>query len=371
LSAARWLTREQLGAGAAGAGAGPGAGTARGLLLVSPDAATVVPLADRDQATAMAARALAMAGVGAGDRVVIALSNDGELTGALIAEAAAGLAQAAASAGPRGRLRLHAALTATGATGLVITPTGAMDFLARLHLEFLLDPLDLELGRILLTGEIASPGTVTQLSAEFGAEVTELYADPVTGIPVAVCDPAGLRPVRDALIGLAALDKDLLLDPPYRAGLAEIVLMPPWLADGCVLRTGHVACVPEGGGSDLIPPPRNTVGERICVRGRWLPLDRLAAALARIEGISGWELQVSREGTLDRAALKVTFSRETLIGNPMWQARIEQALAAITPVRVGVVINDRVREDRFAPIVTDVRGQHLGMERGRVAGGTS
>jgi hypothetical protein len=55
----------------------------------------------------------------------------------------------------------------------------------------------------------------------------------------------------------------------------------------------------------------------------------------------------------------------------MWQARIEQALAAITPVRVGVVINDRVREDRFAPIVTDVRGQHLGMDRGRVAGGTS
>jgi hypothetical protein len=360
LSAAHWLTREQLGAGRP-----PGA---RGLLLVSPDAAAVVPLADRGQVIGMAARALAMAGVGAGDRVVVALSSDGEMTGSLIAEAAAGLAQAAASTGPRGRLRLHAALTATGATALVITPTGAMDFLARLHLEFLLDPLDLELSRILLTGEIASPGTAAHLSAEFGAEVTELYADPVTGIPVAACDPSGLRPVRDALIGLAALDKDQFLDPPYRAGPAEIVLTPPWLGGGCVLRTGHVACVPEGGAGDLIPAPRNTVGECICVRGRWLSLDRLAAALARIDGISGWELQVSREGTLDTATLNVMFGRETLIGNPMWKARIEQALASITPVRVGVVISDRAREDGFPPVVTDMRGQHLGMDRGRVAG---
>jgi hypothetical protein len=405
LSARHWLTREQLGTGTAvGAGAAGAAGAAdavvgggaagavasprnaRGLLLVSPDAATVVPLPSREQVIDLAARALAMAGIGAGDRIVIALSNDGELTGALLAEAGTGVAQAAASTGPRGRLRLHAALKAIGATALVITPTGAMDFLARLHLEFLLDPLDLELSRIVVTGEIASPGTGAHLSAEFGAQVTELYAEPVTGTPVAAVDAGGLRPVRDGLIALAALDKDHLLDPPYPAGLAEIVLTPPWLGGALVLRTGHVARIPGGPGRrgpgcprgaecppgsaepvdgtrELIPVPRHTVGDHICVRGRWLPLGQLAAALARIDGISGWELRVSREGTLDSATLNVTFGRETLIGNPMWKARIEQALVAITPVRVDVVISDRASEEAFAPVVTDLRGQHLGVDR--------
>jgi hypothetical protein len=379
LSARHWLTREQLGAGAAGADAAGAVASprdARGLLLVSPDAATVVPLPSREQVIDLAARALAMAGIGAGDRIVIALSNDGELTGALLAEAGTGVAQAAASTGPRGRLRLHAALKAIGATALVITPTGAMDFLARLHLEFLLDPLDLELSRIVVTGEIASPGTGAHLSAEFGAQVTELYAEPVTGTPVAAVDAGELRPVRDGLIALATLDKDHLLDPPYPAGLAEIVLTPPWLGGASVLRTGHVARIPGGPGGrppgsaepvdgtrELIPVPRHTVGEHICVRGRWLPLARLAAALARIDGISGWELRVSREGTLDSATLNVTFGRETLIGNPMWKARIEQALVAITPVRVDVMISDRAREEAFAPVVTDLRGQHLGVDR--------
>lgn len=369
MSARHWLTREQLSGGAAAGGRGRSR-EARGLLLVSPDAATVVPLAARDQAIGIASQALAMAGVGADDRIVIALSNDGELTGALLAEAGADLAQAAASTGPRGRLRLNAALKATGATTLVITPTGAMDFLARLHLEFLLDPLDLELRRIVLTGEIASPGTAEHLSAEFGAQVSELYADPVTGIPVAASEPGGagntggLRPVRDGLLALGALGKDELLAPPYPGGLAEIVLTPPWLADGAVLRTGHVTRVP--GGSAEIPAPTHTVGEHICVRGRWLPLDRLAAALARIDGISGWELQVARKGTLDSATVNVTFSRETLISNPMWKARIEQALVAITPVRVDVAIGEKAIEDAYPPVVTDLRGQHLGVDRARL-----
>ena len=56
-----------------------------------------------------------------------------------------------------------------------------MDLLARLHLEFLLDPLDLGLRHIVLTGEIASRRTIRQLAGEFEAAVTEVYADPFSG----------------------------------------------------------------------------------------------------------------------------------------------------------------------------------------------
>ncbi len=369
MTGARWLTREQLAADPGVAGPRE----ARGLLFVSPDAGTVVPLADRAQALDVAAAALKLAGLGAGDRVVIALNSDGELTGALLAEVTAGLAAAAASTGPRGRLRLHAALAATAATTLVITPTGAMDFLARLHLEFLLDPLDLGLSRIMLTGEIASQGSAAHLAAEFGARVCELYADPLTGLPVAagVPDTGGglLRPARDGLLALAPLGKDELLDPPYPAGLAEIVLMPPWLgpaAGGVALRTGHVTRVAEGAEvpPGLIPAPVHTVGGHICVRGRWIPVAKVAAALARIDGISGWELLVSRKGTLDSAAVRVTFRRETLIRNPMWKSRISQALAAITPVSIDVVIDEQANEETRPPAVTDLRGHHLGLDRG-------
>ena len=372
MTGAEWLTREQFAAGAAAADPRE----ARGLLLVSPDAGTVVPLADRAQAAAVAAAALKLAGVRADDRVVIALNNDGELTGALLAEATAGLAAAAAATGPRGRLRLHAALVATAATALVITPTGAMDFLARLHLEFLLDPLDLGLNRIVLAGEIASQGTAAHLSAEFGAQVAELYADPLTGLPVAAGEPGTggglLRPARDGLLALAPLGKDELLETPYPAGLAEIVIMPPWLgpapAGPVLLRTGHVtrvaggAAIPPG----LIPPPVHTVGGHICVRGRWIPVAKVAAALARIDGISGWELLVSRKGTLDSASLRVTFRRESLISNPMWKSRIRQALAAITPVGIDVVVDENASDETRPPTVTDLRGHHLGLDRGEL-----
>jgi phenylacetate-CoA ligase len=368
VTGAGWLTREQF---AAGAGiADPR--KARGLLLVSPDAGTVVPLADRAQAADVAAAALKLAGVGADDRLVIALNSDGEPTGALLAEVSAGLAAAAASTGPRGRLRLHAALVATAATALVITPTGAMDFLARLHLEFLLDPLDLGLDRIVLTGEIASQGTAAQLAAEFGAQVSWLYADPLTGLPVAAGEPGTggrlLRPARDGLLALAPLGKDELLAAPYPAGLAEIILAPPWLAPDtgpALLRTGHVARVagddatPPG----LVPAPAHTVGGHICVRGRWIPVAKIASALTRIDGISGWELVVSRKGTLDSASLRVTFRRETLIHNPMWTSRIEQALAAITPVGIDVVIDEHASDETRPPAVTDLRGHHLGLDR--------
>jgi hypothetical protein len=396
----RWPTRDSFSAFSAALSGGT-ARSASGLLLISPDAEIVAPLTETDRTAALdlAAATLAAAGLGAGDRVVVALNNDGELSGALIAQAAAGVAEAAASVGARGRMRLHRALEAVRATTLITTPTGAMDFLARLHLEFLLDPLDLELRQIILVGEIASPGTYGQLAVEFEASVVELYADPFFGIPVAHRIPAVsprptrpdrppgevLTPVRDGLLEAAPLDEDAVLDAPYSGGLAELVITPTWHSTlaTATLRTGHVVQLdgvsppspvsprpaePDPGpgrspGVTGLPSPVHTVGEHVLVRGRWLSIPGIATALARIDGISHWELRLSRAGTLDAAALHVTFNRATLISNPMWTSRIAQALTTLTPVAVDVVVEPEIAEQTRPGTVTDLRGHHLGRDR--------
>ena len=345
---ADWLTRTDLGDGRG----------ARGLLVLAPDAGTVVGLGPDERATLvrLGARTLAAAGITAEDRVAVALGSDGEPTGVLMARAAADVAAAAVSCGPRGRMRLHHALTRIGATALVTTPAGAADLLARLHLEFLADPLDLGLRTIVLTGEIPSPGTRAHLAAEFGARVVEVYTDPVFGMPLPYDDCAGF-------VGLARLDADVMLSAPYEAGPAEYVLTPDWheTLRGAVVRTGQVARLT--GGETFPPPPAHTVGDHVLARGRWLPVPRIDRALARIDGVTHWDLRLSRDGTLDAVALRVTFGRETLVANPMWRSRIVQALTAITPVHIEVeVAADPVEEPRPGT-VTDARGHHLGRDR--------
>jgi hypothetical protein len=347
-------------------------GDAAGLLLLSSDSEVATPLGTADHARALelTAATLSDAGLGESDRVVVALNNDSEQTGALIALAATSVASAAASVGPRGRMRLHRALEAVRASALITTPTGAMDLLARLHLEFLVDPLDLELGHVLLTGEIASPGTHDQLASEFGASVVELYTDPFTGVPVAHrrAGQTFFAPVRDGLLGLAPLDKDTVLEPPYPEGLAEIVVCPGWHSTlgRATLRTGQVVAL--SGGEEGLPVPVHTVGEHVLVRGRWISVPRIAGALSRVEGISRWELRISRAGTLDAAALHVTFDRETLVKSPMWRSRIAQALAALTPVSVEVVVDPDVSAARRPGSVVDLRGHHLARDRTAVGG---
>ncbi|NBE92106.1 hypothetical protein FE391_02520 [Nonomuraea sp. KC401] len=347
----RWLTRDDLGA------AGH---SATGLLLVSPDVSSVLPMGPGDRAAAagLTGAALRAAGVGERDRVVVALA---EPAGVLWTAAAADVALAAACAGPRGRMRLHHALSALGATTLVITPTGAMDLLARLHLEFLLDPLDLGLRTIVLTGEIASKRTIGHLAGEFGARVTEVLASPFGGTPLAwrAAEDDPLTPLADGLLAPAPLTKDDLSAPP--GPLAELVVTPRGHATlgDAVLRTGLVA---RTGGPGL-SAPTHTAGEHVLVRGVWLALPRVEKALAKIDGVAGWELTVSRPGTLDAAALTVTFTRESLVGNPMWRSRIEQALRALTPVSIGVEIAGDVSETPLPATVTDLRGHHLGRDR--------
>ncbi|RVX38013.1 phenylacetate-CoA ligase [Nonomuraea polychroma] len=350
----RWLTRDDLGAAAH---------TAGGLLLVSPDVSSVFPLSrdDRTAAVGLTAAALRAAGVGERDRVAVALA---EPAGALWTAAAADVAQAAAGLGPRGRMRLHHALSTLRATTLVATPTGAMDFLARLHLEFLLDPLDLGLRNIVLTGEIASKRTLGHLAGEFAARVTEVYASPFGGTALAwrAAEDDPLTPLADGMLGLAALAKDA--EPDAGAELAELVVTPHGHATlgDAVLRTGQVA-----GAGDGIPAPVHTVGEHVLVRGVWLALPRVEKALSKIDGVAGWDLQISRQGTLDAAVLTVTFNRQSLVGNPMWRSRIQQAVGALTPVSISVEIAQDVAETPRPGTVTDLRGHHLGRDRALIS----
>ncbi|MFG1873817.1 hypothetical protein ACGFIV_03125 [Sphaerisporangium sp. NPDC049003] len=355
MTTTRWLTRDDLGTAAR---------TATGLLQVAPDASSAWPLDPGDTAAGgLTARALRAAGVGDRDRIVVALA---EPAGALWAAAGAEVAAASASAGPRGRMRLHHALRSLGATTLVTTPTGAMDFLARLHLEFLLDPLDLGLRHLVLTGEIASRGTLGHLAGEFEASVTEVYANPYSGGALAWrdSDTAPLTPLAGGLLGLASLDKD----SPFEGsgGLAELVLTPtghPALG-GAVVRTGQVARV---GDAAEIPAPSHTVGDHVLVRGVWLSLPRIEKALSRIDGVRSWELAISRRGTLDAATLKVIFGRASLVGNPMWRSRVEQSLSALTPIKLGVEVSGDVAGTARPGTVADARGHHLGRDRTAIA----
>ncbi|GAA2867002.1 hypothetical protein GCM10020220_065450 [Nonomuraea rubra] len=84
---------------------------------------SVFPLSpeDRTAAARLTTAALRESGVGEHDRVVVALA---EPAGALWATAAADVARAAACVGPRGRMRLHHALSTLKATTLVADPDG-------------------------------------------------------------------------------------------------------------------------------------------------------------------------------------------------------------------------------------------------------
>ncbi|MFC6540995.1 hypothetical protein ACFQES_30160 [Nonomuraea salmonea] len=59
----------------------------------------------------------------------------------------------------------------------------------------------------------------------------------------------------------------------------------------------------------------------------------------------------------------MTFGRESLIGNPMWKARIEESVRALTPISVAVEIAPKVSETPAPGTVNDLRGHHLGRDR--------
>ena len=193
----RWVDR----AGLVNAGLRPG--TAKGLLRLDPVAATVLPIsaAELVAARTLTAETLQAAGIKADDRVVIALNNDGDLAGALLAEVTAGIAAAAAAPGARGRMRLLKVIEAVRASVLIIPDrAGRLPGPAASGVPG--RPARLELRLLVVTGEIGDAKTYAHLAKEFGAELVEVLTDPVTGVPVAVRRPATTSELTETRPGL-------------------------------------------------------------------------------------------------------------------------------------------------------------------------
>jgi phenylacetate-CoA ligase len=332
-------------------------------LILSPSIGEWIPMSGADLIASQqrTESGLRRAGVEGQDRVVVALNSGGDGLGTRFAIGAASIGAAATSVGPRGRMRLLQSIEGLAATVLIATPTGAMDFLARLHLEFLVDPLDLALRLLVLTGETAGAGVYRHLAKEFDAEVVAVMTDPVAGLPIMVWNSASddetdVSLEDDGTVTLADIVEDGLPNPGRPA---EIVLRHRWhsqlrdvqVRSGLALRQARLQL------------PDHTVGNHILIRGRWVPLNLLARALSKIDGISTWTLVVERRGTLDQAYVEITFSRESLLANGMWQGRIEDALKSVTPVHIGLTIKSEIAETSQPFRVNDQRGHHLGVDR--------
>jgi phenylacetate-CoA ligase len=326
------------------------------------------------------ASTLDAAGIRSGDRVLVSLNSDGDLAGAFVAEALVALGADSAVVGARGRMRTLAAMRALRPAVWITTPTGALDFLARLYLEFNVDPIELELRRIFLVGEIPSPGTSRRLADEFESELAGLYCDPIFG-GLWGHGQAGQWAIRDsAVLDRAELARDGLLAAGADVA-GELVLRPDWAGafEGTTIRTGQVvegAQAMEVGTSagagkrdaDAGSLFQNTVGEHLLVRGRWLSLPLLRRALAQIDGLAGHVVTIERgEGTLDKLTIGLAFERPSLVENPMWAARAREAVAGITPVEFAIE-TELAGEATIGETIVDRRGHHLGVDRARSGG---
>lgn len=344
------------------------------LLLGATPAEGFVALSqtERAQARALSASTLAAAGIQAGDRALLSLNSDGDLAASLLADALVEAGACVASVGARGRTRLLAAVRALRPRAWLTTPAGALDFLARLYLEFNVDPLELEIEHILVMGEVETPGTSRRLADEFEAQVTPLYCDPFFAVALAYAREGRWRVEAPEVLGLAPLVGEDWLDAqplPGEGAPRELVLRPSWSTElaGTTLRSGQLY-VPAAAASGLF---QHTVGEHLLVRGRWLSLPLLRAALARIDGISGWRLEVSRgEGTLDKLVVSLAYERESLVENPMWAARVREAVASTTPIAFEVETR-LARDEEPAEAIRDLRGHHLGVDRAAMAGASA
>lgn len=362
-----WATRASLGELCLPAPSGGG----WWLSAVPGEAAVPVSRDDSFELLARSSSTLQNAGLSAGDRVIASLSSDGDLTGAALARAAVEAGAEVVSVEPRGRMRLLATIRALRPNAWITTPCGALDFLARLYLEFNTDPLELDLEKIFLVGEIESPGTSRRLADEFESEVAQLYCDPFFGAALASSrgGASGWEATDPECLALGALgnDDDAGRAPTERKGEpAELLVRPHWSAALAehTLRTG------QGVGPDDTEPGlfQHTVGEYLLVRGRWLSLPRLRQVLAVLDGLAGFCLTVSRgDGTLDAVSLTLRFERESLVDNPMWMGRAREAVAGATPLAVEIT-SELAAEGGAGEQIVDERGHHLGVDRARIGG---
>jgi phenylacetate-CoA ligase len=359
-----WYTRDTLPAAAEGAGL---------LLTANPgEPALALGRRARDELLERSRSTLAAAGIAAGDRAVLSLAGEGDLAGVLLSEAFEVQGASAALVGPRGRLRLLASVRELRPRVWVTTPSGALDFLARLYLEFNVDPMELEIEHIVVVGEIASPGTFRRLAEEFESEVTGLYCDPFYGCALAHASGAKWQVDQPDVLFLASLGADEAVErnaTQRDAVPVELAVKPRWspsLGDS-TLRTGQVVCE-SGEPSGLF---QHTVGQHLLVRGRWFSLPLLRRALSVIEGTASWRLHVARgDGTLDKLTLTLGFDRDSLVENRMWTGRAREAAASATPIAFELV-SERAADGAPAEEVVDERGHHLGTDRVAVRRETS
>ena len=309
-------------------------------------------------------------GLGDGDRVVVSLAGEGGLAGPLLGDALVAAGASVAPVGPRWRLRLLAAMKELRPRVWVTTPSGALDFLARLYLEFNIDPMDLEIEHIVVLGEIESPGTFRRLADEFESTVSGLYCEPFFGAALAHASGGKWQVDHPDVLGFAELGRDEVLSRgpgEHEGDPAELVVQPLWsdVLGATRLRTGQVVADGSEGGGLF----RHTVGEHVLARGCWLSLPLLRRALALIDGTAAWRLRISRgDGTLDRVTLTLGFDRDTLVDNPMWAGRAREAVASTTPIAFELE-TERAAEGMEGETLRDERGHHLGVDRRRVGGG--
>lgn len=313
---------------------------------------------------ALSRQTLEIAGLEKSDRVLSVVSSEGSPAAHLLAQAASTIAGGVAVTSPRGRLRLLTTIRTLKPNTLMITPCGAADLLARLYLEFNIDPVELELTKIMLVGEIASPGLRKRLGKEFEADVAELYCDPVFGAALAARNGSAWDAADEGTLATAPIASDEVSDG--LGGEGELILRPTWSkALSGAIRTGQIIRG-KAGDAGLF---NHTVGEHVLARGQWLSLPQLRKQLALIDGAARWSLTIDRgDRTLDSIVLTVGLDRETLVSNPMWKGRIQQAVAAATPVKVEVKTELATPDDGQAKeAVIDLRGHHLGIDRAKVA----
>jgi phenylacetate-CoA ligase len=97
---------------------------------------------------------------------------------------------------------------------------------------------------------------------------------------------------------------------------------------------------------------------------RWSAGYVVATVLAGIDGVARWQLEISREGTLDRVAVIVTLDRPKLVDDPMWAGRIREAVESVVPVRIETrAIGADDGPPGLAGPVLDHRGHHTAVDR--------
>lgn len=352
----QWLSRSTF----------PSVTISNSLVFGGDPAETLVPISLEELETLrQSSRATwSLAGIKASDKILVSTIQEGGFPVGITAEVLAPLCSAITYANPRGRLRLLHSIKTFKPTVWVTTPCAALDFLARLYMEFNVDPFELGIEHIVLVGEVASKGAHKRLADEFESVVTDLYCDPVFGAALAVRTRGETQSGNPEQLALASLSEDKLLGTDWQVNdNAEIVLTFNTLEafKGRVLRTGQVVSAEQ-----TVNIFHHTIGDRVLARGRWISLPLMAKALKLIDGLQAWQLLIERgEGTLDRLTLKLALNRESLIDNPMWQARIREAIASVTPLKINVSTYYLSAEDpQPEGLVDDPRQHHLGGDYG-------